>query len=159
MTPKIKRLIKKCEEFYICAEYGDKDAVGVEYSGRFTMYQYIISGTTSFNLIDGDKLIQERYSRENELIDVKKYLNDRLLVIAEEDMFMVGFNTLDRNVDWSGKLVKDNFIGDDKSWLICFDGYPIVNDQELKRWDYAKLENKEYNVIINDGVVGVFTKL
>tara|TARA_B100000925_G_C21934689_1_gene441844 strand:- start:416 stop:895 length:480 start_codon:yes stop_codon:yes gene_type:complete len=159
MTPKIKRLIKKCEEFYICAEYGDKDAVGVEYSGRFTMYQYIISGTTSFNLIDGDKLIQERYSRENELIDVKKYLNDRLLVIAEEDMFMVGFNTLDRNVDWSGKLVKDNFIGDDKSWLICFDGYPIVNDQELKRWDYAKLENKEYNVIINDGVVGVFTKI
>ena len=159
MTPKIKRLIKKCEEFYICAEYGDKDAVGVEYSGRFTMYQYIISGTTSFNLIDGDKLIQERYSRENELIDVKKYLNDRLLVIAEEDMFMVGFNTLDRNVDWSGKLVKDNFIGDDKSWLICFDGYPIVNDQELKRWDYAKLENKEYNVIINNGVVGVFTKL
>mgnify|MGYP005723454843 FL=1 len=159
MTPKIKRLIKKCEEFYICAEYGDKDAVGVEYSGRFTMYQYIISGTTSFNLIDGDKLIQERYSRENELIDVKKYLNDRLLVIAEEDMFMVGFNTLDRNVDWNGKLVKDNFIGDDKSWLICFDGYPIVNDQELKRWDYAKLENKEYNVIINDGVVGLFTKL
>ena len=159
MTPKIKRLIKKCEEFYICAEYGDKDAVGVEYSGRFTMYQYIISGTTSFNLIDGDKLIQERYSRENELIDVKKYLNDRLLVIAEQDMFMVGFNTLDRNVDWNGKLVKDNFIGDDKSWLICFDGYPIVNDQELKRWDYAKLENKEYNVIINDGLVGVFTKL
>ena len=159
MTPKIKRLIKKCEEFYICAEYGDKDAVGVEYSGRFTMYQYIISGTTSFNLIDGDKLIQERYSRENELIDVKKYLNDRLLVIAEEDMFMVGFNTLDRNVDWNGKLVKDNFIGDDKSWLICFDGYPIINDQELKRWDYAKLENKEYNVIINDGLVGVFTKL
>ena len=159
MTPKIKRLIKKCEEFYICAEYGDKDAVGVEYSGRFTMYQYIISGTTRFNLIDGDKLIQERYSRENELIDVKKYLNDRLLVIAEEDMFMVGFNTLDRNVDWNGKLVKDNFIGDDKSWLICFDGYPIVNDQELKRWDYAKLENKEYNVIINDGVVGVFTKI
>ena len=159
MSPKIKRLIKKCEEFYICAEYGDKDAVGVEYSGRFTMYQYIISGTTSFNLIDGDKLIQERYSRENELIDVKKYLNDRLLVIAEQDMFMVGFNTLDRNVDWNGKLVKDNFIGDDKSWLICFDGYPIINDQELKRWDYAKLENKEYNVIINDGLVGVFTKL
>ena len=42
MTPKIKRLIKKCEEFYICAEYGDKDAIGVEYTGRLTMYQYII---------------------------------------------------------------------------------------------------------------------
>lgn len=159
MTPKIKRLIKKCEEFYICAEYGDKDAIGVEYTGRLTMYQYIISGSTSFNLVDGDKLIQEIYTRENELVDVKKYLNERLLVVAEENLFMVGFNSLDRNVDWDGKLVKDNFIGNDKSWLVCFDGYPVVNGQELKRWDYAKLDNKEYDVNINDGVIGVFTKL
>ena len=136
MTPKIKRLIKKCEEFYICAEYGDKNVIGVEYpGGRLTMYQYIVSGSTTFNLIDGDKLIQETYTRDDELIDVKKYLNDRLLVVAEEDLFMVGFNTLDRN------------------------GYPVVNGQELKRWDYAKLENKEYEVNINDGVIGVFTKL
>ena len=159
MTPKIKRLIKKCEEFYICAEYGDKDAIGVEYTGRLTMYQYIISGSTSFNLVDGDKLIQEIYTRENELVDVKKYLNERLLVVAEENLFMVGFNSLDRNVDWDGKLVKDNFKGNDKSWLVCFDGYPVVNGQELKRWDYAKLDNKEYDVNINDGVIGVFTKL
>ena len=159
MTPKIKRLIKKCEEFYICAEYGDKDAIGVEYTGRLTMYQYIISGSTSFNLVDGDKLIQEIYTRENELVDVKIYLNERLLVVAEENLFMVGFNSLDRNVDWDGKLVKDNFTGNDKSWLVCFDGYPVVNGQELKRWDYAKLDNKEYDVNINDGVIGVFTKL
>ena len=159
MTPKIKRLIKKCEEFYICAEYGDKDAIGVEYTGRLTMYQYIISGSTSFNLVDGDKLIQEIYTRENELVDVKKYLNERLLVVAEENLFMVGFNSLDRNVDWDGKLVKDNFTGNDKSWLVCFDGYPVVNGQELKRWDYSKLDNKEYEVNINDGVIGVFTKL
>ena len=43
MTPKIKRLIKKCEEFYICAEYGDKNVIGVEYpGGRLTMYQYCL---------------------------------------------------------------------------------------------------------------------
>ena len=53
MTPKIKRLIKKCEEFYICAEYGDKDAIGVEYpGGRLTMYQYIVSGSATFNMVD-----------------------------------------------------------------------------------------------------------
>ena len=119
------------------------------------MYQYIVSGSTTFNLIDGDKLIQETYTRNDELIDVKKYLNDRLLVVAEEDLFMVGFNTLDRNVNWDGKLLKDNFTGNDKSWLVCFDGYPIVNDQELNRWDYAKLENKEYEVNIKDGVIGM----
>ena len=123
------------------------------------MYQYIVSGSATFNLIEGDRLIQETYTRDNELVDVKKYLNDRLLVVAEEDLFMVGFNTLDRNVDWNGKLVKSNFIGNDKSWLVCFDGQPIVNGQELNRWDYAKLENKEYEVNINDGVIGVFKKL
>ena len=123
------------------------------------MYQYIVSGSATFNLIDGDRLIQETYTRDNELVDVKKYLNDRLLVVAEEDLFMVGFNTLDRNVDWDGKLVKSNFIGNDKSWLVCFDGHPTVNGQELNRWDYAKLENKEYKVNINDGVIGVFKKL
>ena len=64
------------------------------------------------------------------------------LWLQEEDLFMVGFNTLDRNVDWDGKLVKSNFIGNDKSWLVCFDGQPTVNGQELNRWDYAKLENK-----------------
>ena len=160
MKPQMKRLIKKCEEFYICAEYGDKNVIGVQYpGGRLTMYQYIVSGSTTFNLIDGDKLIQETYTRDDELIDVKKYLNDRLLVVAEEDLFMVGFNTLDRNVNWDGKLLKDNFTGNDKSWLVCFDGYPIVNGQELKRWDYAKLENKEYQVNIKDGVIGMFTKL
>tara|TARA_B100000161_G_C33502447_1_gene392368 strand:+ start:330 stop:812 length:483 start_codon:yes stop_codon:yes gene_type:complete len=160
MTPKMKRLIKKCEEFYICAEYGDKDSIGVEYPGnRLTMYQYIVSGTISFNIIEGDKLIQEKFTKDNALKDVKNYLSHRVVCIAEEDSFMIGFNSLDRNIDWDGKLVKDNFTGNDKSWLVCFDGYPIINGQELKRWDYAKLENKDYKVNINDGVVGVFTKL
>ena len=91
MKPQMKRLIKKCEEFYICAEYGDKNVIGIEYpNSRLTMYQYIVSGSATFNLIDGDRLIQETYTRDNELVDVKKYLNDRLLVVAEEDLFMVG---------------------------------------------------------------------
>ena len=123
------------------------------------MYQYIVSGSTSFNRIEGDKLIQEKFTKDNGLVNVKDYLNHRIVVIAEEDLFMVGFNTLDKNVDWDGKLVKDDFAGDNKSWLICFDGYPVVNGRELKRWDYAKLENKEYKLNINDGVIGVFTKL
>ena len=59
MKPQMKRLIKKCEEFYICAEYGDKNVIGIEYpNSRLTMYQYIVSGSTSFNRIEGDKLIQ-----------------------------------------------------------------------------------------------------
>jgi len=43
--------------------------------------------------------------------------------------------------------------------LVCFDGRPVINGVELARMDYAKLENKHYNVDIKDGLVGVFTKL
>ena len=46
-----------------------------------------------------------------------------------------------------------------KSYLICFDGRPIINGIELRRMDFAKLENKWYDIDIKDGIVGVFTKL
>ena len=70
-----------------------------------------------------------------------------------------GFNTLNKNQDWDGKLINESFEGDDKSWLVCFDGRPVINGLELARMDYAKLENKHYDVDIKDGLVGVFTKL
>ena len=46
-----------------------------------------------------------------------------------------------------------------KSWLINFDGNPNINGKIMKRMDYAKLEDKIYNVNINDAIVGLFTKL
>jgi hypothetical protein len=71
---------------------------------------------------------------------------------------MYGFNTSEKYVDWDGRLVTESFTGDDKSWLICFDGNPVVNGKVLHKLDYAKLEQKLYNVEINDGLIGVFTK-
>jgi len=55
--------------------------------------------------------------------------------------------------------VKESFDGDDKSWLICFSGKPIINGVVVKPLDYAKLDNKHYEVTLNDAIVGVFTKL
>ena len=63
-----------------------------------------------------------------------------------------------KNIDWDGRLVTESFTGDDKSWLICFDGNPVVNGKVLHKLDYAKLEQKLYNVEVNDGLIGVFTK-
>ena len=42
---------------------------------------------------------------------------------------------------------------------MCFKGNPIINGVELKEMDYAKLDNKQYDVQLNDSLVGVFTKL
>ena len=72
---------------------------------------------------------------------------------------MYGFNPINPREFWEAKLVKESFEGDDKSWLICFKGEPIINDVSVKPMDYAKLENKHYNVHLNDAIIGVFTKL
>ena len=72
---------------------------------------------------------------------------------------MYGFNALEPEQDWDGRLVKESFDGDNKSWLICFSGKPIINDVIVKPLDYAKLDNKHYEVTLNDAIVGVFTKL
>ena len=55
--------------------------------------------------------------------------------------------------------MKGSFEGNENSWLVCFKGNPIINDVELKVMDYAKLDNKHYDVKLNNSLVGVFTKL
>ena len=65
---------------------------------------------------------------------------------------------MSKDVDWDGKLVTESFVGDDMSWLICFEGSPVVNGKILHKLDYAKLEQKLYNIELNDGLIGVFTK-
>ena len=65
------------------------------------------------------------------------------------------------NQDWDGKLVTESFVCDnDKSYLVCFDGNPIINEKELRRFDYAKLQQgKSYDIDLKDGIIGVFRKL
>ena len=60
--------------------------------------------------------------------------------------------------DWDGKLIKESFFGDSKSYLVCFNGSPVVNGIEMQRMDYALLQPKEYEVELNDGLLGMFTK-
>jgi len=156
---RMKRLVKKCEDFYVCAEIGEKGSIGYEHADdRKTMYQYLVYGKISLITIHGDNPTKEFSERNDGLVNLKKYLNTSLLLLAENDFYSIGFNTIHKNIDWDGKLVKESFTGNDDSWLIVYDGNPFVNGKSLKRFDYAKLENKKYNVTLNDGVIAVFTK-
>lgn len=160
MIPSVKQYIKKCEEFFICADSGDKGAVGVEYSDqRRGLYNFIVKGSVSFNTINGSTLTQEIYKRDNGLINVKHHLNNDLILRAEEDFYIIGFSCLEKTTDWEGEIKTGSFTGTDNSWLIIFDGNPVINGQTLQRYDYAKLENKLYDVTLNDGVIAVFKKL
>ena len=71
---------------------------------------------------------------------------------------MNGLNSINKNVSWDGELKTKSFTGDSNSWLVVLDGKPIINGKSLERFDYAKLEDKFYDVTLNNGVIGVFTK-
>ena len=93
------------------------------------------------------------------MVNTKEYLYKQRIYYGSEDFHIVGFNPLKPEHDWDGRLVTESFTGDDMSWLICFDGNPVVNGKKLSRWDYAKLETKEYDIQLNGGCLGLFTRL
>ena len=153
-----KRSFKKCEEFRICCAYGDKGVVFVdEHEKNKTLYSVQVKGSgrcaTIFNsdYIEGDE-------KQNNFGCMKQFIGKHVIFESYEPFIQYGFNTLSYDHDWDGKLVKESFDGDDRSWLICFKGNPIINGKELRVMDYAKLENKHYDVTLNDALVGVFTK-
>ena len=154
-----KRSFKMCEEFYICCTQGGEGVVHVEkHEDNKTLYAIQAKGSGrcatifSSDYIEGDE-------KQNNFGCMKQFIGKHVIFESYEPFIQYGFNTLSYDHDWDGKLVKESFDGDDRSWLICFKGNPIINGKELRVMDYAKLENKHYDVTLNDAIVGVFTKL
>ena len=156
---KYTRFFKKCEDFSICSELGDSDCIVAEHTEeRRTLYQIVVYGSgkvarpfeSEYKVLD---------SSDNNFVNLKEYLHDHTIFHSIEPFHMYGFNTSEKNIDWDGRLVTESFTGDDESWLICFNGSPVVNGKVLHKLDYAKLSEKDYNVVLNDGILGMFTKL
>ena len=155
---KYTRFFKKCEDFSICSELGDVDCIVAEHTEeRRTLYQIVVYGSgkvarpfeSEYKVLD---------SSDNNFVNLKEYLYDHTIFHSTEPFHMYGFNTSEKCVDWDGRLVTESFTGDDKSWLICFDGEPIINGVTMKTMDYAKLCDKDYKVVLNDAILGIFTK-
>ena len=153
------RYNKKCEEFSICCEVGQAGVIVLEKSTeRYTSYQIVVKGSGKMaKVFDSDYIVGD--SHKNNFIDMRKYLGYHTIFEATEPFMIYGFNTLNPQQDWDGKLISNSFDGNDKSYLVCFKGNPIINGVKLKPRDYAKLENKHYNVTSNNSMIGVFTKV
>ena len=153
----MKRFFKKCEEFSICSEFGESNCLFPETSDeRRTLYQIVVKGTGRVGKIfesEYTKLDEKKYN----FVNLKKYMGTDTIFQSYKPFHIYGFNKID-NYDWDGKLVTQSFKGDDKSWLICFYGEPIVNGVTMKTMDYAKLSDKNYEVVLNDSLLGIFTK-
>ena len=64
----------------------------------------MVHGRISLITIDNNRFTTRSHeanqSSRYQLIDVKEHLYHRLLLSAEEDFYMIGFNTLNKNIDW-----------------------------------------------------------
>lgn len=158
MIPSCKRYLKKCDEFSLCVRCGDADFVACEHpSSRFTQYHYGIYGSGTFGVMFKEFGLD--FKSDGKLYDMRDYLHEYTIYKADSDFYMIGFNCLNKHDEWDARLVTESFENDKEStYLVCLDGSPIVNGKTLRRFDYSKLEFKDYDVTINDGVIGVFTK-
>ena len=152
----VKRFFKKCEEFSICSEIADSGDYFVDgYPANTTIYHICTKGSVRLaKPFDGEVDLLSN----GELFDCRKYLYEQRIYQALEDLYIIGFNPLKPEQDWDGELIKNSFMGNVKSYLICFDGKPVVNGKKMEKWDYASLVNKIYEVELNDGILALFTK-
>ena len=152
----VTRFFKKCEEFSICSEIAESgDYFFDGYPDNTTIFHICTKGSVRLaKPFDGEvDLLSNR-----ELFDCRKYLYEQRIYQALEDLYIIGFNPLKPEQDWDGELIKNSFMGNVKSYLICFDGKPVVNGKKMEKWDYASLVNKIYEVELNDGILALFTK-
>ena len=163
-----RRFYRECPEFSICVNIGKKGYVLAEDpSDRFTIFQYGVKGTGKFaRMFESDYITFEG----GKFYDVREYVHDNVVFHAQEDFFLIGFNTKDKSQGWDGRLVTESEldlksiydtveITNKRTFLICFDGKPVVNGKKLKRYDFSEVyPNKTYN-IEHSGVLGLFTKL
>ena len=165
IDPKCKRFYKNCEDFGLCVNIGEKGFVLAEHPNeRFTIFYYGIYGSGKFGRIfESDYLLIS--SKEKKIFDVSEYVDSKVIFEAEEDFYLIGFNTYDKNIKWEAKIIDSNnkilSTTKDKSFVVCMYGNVLINDKIIKKYDYAQIFiGKEYNLNIPpDSVLILFTQV
>ena len=151
------RYFKKCEDFCICGAMGLGNEIIAETAEvNKTLFQIGIRGSGRVAKAFDSNCID---MVAGQIYDISHLMGTDRVYQPHEDFELYGFNPINPEDKWTVERVNGSFRGNDKSWLINFNGKPVINDKLLKRMDYAKLEDKWYDVDINDAIVGVFTKI
>ena len=155
-----KNAFTKCrdDDFAICSLDVKKGWIGIEpEQSSFGLYYYVLKGSCKFGVPfkKGFDII-----KEGDFYCTKDKLYDHFIIEALEDFCMIGFNTLDKPQDWNGRIVNEDILKVEKDgMLICFDGSPVVEDQQLAMFDYGSVHSgQEFSIDVTEGVLGLFTK-
>jgi hypothetical protein len=161
-APICRRFHRKCEDFTLCVNIGEKGYVLAEHPNeRYTLFHYASYGSGKIG-----KIFESDYTliESKKLVDVRDYVNSEVVFQAHEDFCLIGFNTMDKNIHWDAKVlnVDTKIIKENKnSILICLDGDMIVNDKKFKRYHYTTLNSEEeYYLEMNQNTAAIiFTKI
>lgn len=161
--PKCKRYHRKCEDFSLCVNVGEKGYVLAEHSNeRYCAFYYGVSGKGKFGrLFDPNYIIMEG----QKLYNVQDYMNESVVFEAIEDFHLIGFNTLDKSIKWGSKLITEKeetfSLETEINFIICLNGKIEINGKTLKRYDYANVEkNKTYKIDkLDNGECCIFYQL
>jgi hypothetical protein len=154
--PKCKRFYRQCQDFSLCVNMGEKGYVLAEHPNeRFTIFYYGLYGSGIFGRVfdKHEPIILD--ATKNEVVDVQKYVHDKIIFESTEDFYIVGFNTNDKSIKWEARIInpgeetiESHFL---KSYLLCLNGGPVVNMKRFKRYDYAQvIPDKDYKLIVRD---------
>ena len=152
--PKCRRFFRQCQDFSLCVNMGEKGYVLAEHPNeRYTIFYYGVYGSGIFGRVfDKEKPIILD-SAKNEVVDVQKYVNEKVLFEATEDFYIVGFNTPDKRIKWKARVLNPEEtnlnVTNIKSYLLCLNGNPIINSKRFKRYDYCHISpDKDYRLIM-----------
>ena len=140
-----------------CGAKGGKGSINFDYAhDRKTIYQYATKGLVKISKLFSS---ESKIFGSGALINVKEFYNHNVVYEFLEDTDVWGFNPINED-DWDGKIVNQTFKSSGTSILVCLDGNPIVNNITLSRYDYDELTaGKIYNIIPDNGVLALFTKI
>ena len=159
-----RRFHRVGNDFALCVNIGKKDYVLAENPiDSNTIFYYGIEGIGKLGTMFSEDHV---LVRKGEFVDVRSYLHKFRIFHSQEDFHLVGFNTLEKDQNWEGRLVKsdENILDlyairelNRKGFLVCLDGKPIINDKIMKRYEYSSLDvSKEYKINLNGGALGFF---
>jgi len=164
--PKCKRFLRQYEDFGICVNIGERGYVIAEHPNeRFTTHYYGLYGSGIFGRVfdKEDPIILD--SSKNELVDVQDYIHDKVLFEATDDFHLIGFNTIDKQTKWDGKVitkVNDNILKVEQETIIINFNKPLeINGKNFKKYDYSMLHSeKEYTIVSTEEIAfGLFCKI
>ena len=167
-NPKCRRFYRHYDDFNICVNIGEKGYVIAENPNeRFTIFYYGPYGKGRFGRIFSNEYIE--LNSENIMIDLQDYVHDSIIFEATEDFYLIGFNTLDKNIKWGYEILDKDCIDyklnnniNKKSFFLCLNGNISINDKEFKRYNYSAANNeKKYDIkfLKENSILGLFYQL